>query len=125
RRVIPLFMPPEVPASGNVPSVAGTPQVGTVPSLSGGGGGTGATTSTAATMAKVLLIAALCVAVVVAGVKVLPPLLLHPTAAPPAGVPVKATTGPVPPTQTSCPQAGTARAAVKGTLVLGTHQDIV
>jgi hypothetical protein len=124
RRIIPLFIPPEAPATGNVPSVAGAPQVGTVPSISGGGG-TGAATRTAGTMAKALLIAALCVAVVFAGVKVLPPILLHPTTAPTASVPVKATTVPVPPTQTSCPQAGTARAAVTSTLVLGTHQDIV
>lgn len=35
------------------------------------------------------------------------------------------TTAPVPPTQTSCPAAGTARAAVTAPLVLGSHQNIV
>jgi hypothetical protein len=32
---------------------------------------------------------------------------------------------PVPPTQTSCPKAGTARAAITAPLVLGTHQNVV
>src|SRR5712691_9787307 len=51
RPIIPPFIPLEVSANGSVPSVSGTPQVGTVPSLSSGAGtGTGTATSTAATV---------------------------------------------------------------------------
>lgn len=39
--------------------------------------------------------------------------------------PTTATTVPVPPTQTSCPAAGTGRAAIMPTLALGSHQNIV
>jgi len=81
RRVIPPVVPPELPATGNVPSVQGTPQVGTVPSVPGLGG-TAATTLTAGTMAKVIVIAATCAAVIFAGIKVLPPILSHPPARP-------------------------------------------
>jgi hypothetical protein len=35
------------------------------------------------------------------------------------------TTAPIPPTQTSCPAAGTSRAAIMPTLPLGSHQNIV
>src|SRR5579863_946224 len=112
RRIIPPIIPPELPATGNVPSVSGIPQIGTVPSIPGGAG-TGATILTAGTMAKVLVIAATCAAVIFAGVKVLPPIFLHQTATPEASVShTRATTVPMPPTQTSCPAPGTARAAV-------------
>src|SRR5689334_22405240 len=36
-----------------------------------------------------------------------------------------ARTLPVPPTQTSCPKEGTARAAITAPLVLGTHENVV
>src|SRR5574340_133430 len=39
--------------------------------------------------------------------------------------PTRVTTQPVPPTQTSCPAAGKARAAVTAPLSLGSHQNIV
>jgi hypothetical protein len=70
-RVLPPLAPPEAPASGTVPTVQGTLQVGTVPSIPGGAA-TAATASTAATMAKVLLIAATCAAVIFAGMKAAP-----------------------------------------------------
>ena len=125
RHIIPPVVPPEPPMTGNVPSVQGTPQIGTVPSVPGGAGTT-ATTLTVGTMAKVLVITATCAAVIFAGIKVLPPILSHPTATPTTSVThAKATTVPMPPTQTSCPAQGTARAAVTAPLVLGTHQNLV
>ena len=81
RRIIPPVVPPEPPTVGNAPSVQGTPQVGTVPSVPGLGG-TAATTLTAGTMAKVVVIAATCAAVIFAGIKVLPPILSHAPARP-------------------------------------------
>lgn len=128
RLIIPPIIPPQVPAAGNVPSVAGMPQVGTVPSVpgaAGGGMGSAATALTAGTVAKVLVVLAICAAVVFAAVKVVPPILAHQTSTSKTSVSGKATTVPVPPTQTSCPQGGTARASVTRTLVLGTHQAIV
>jgi hypothetical protein len=128
RLIIPPIIPPQVSAAGNVPSVAGAPQIGTVPSVPGGAGsgmGSAATTLTAGTIAKVVVVLAICAAVIFAAVKVVPPILAHQTSTSTTGVSGKATTVPVPPTQTSCPQGGTARASVTRTLVLGTHQELV
>ena len=128
RLIIPPIIPPQASAAGNVPSVAGVPQVGTVPSVpgaAGGGMGSAATAMTAGTVAKVLVVLAICAAVVFAAVKVVPPILAHQTTTTTTSVSGKATTVPVPPTQTSCPQGGAARASVTRTLVLGTHQEII
>ena len=125
--IIPPIIPSNVFATGNVPSVTGSPQIGTVPSVPGAAGsetGTATTTMTIGTVAKVLVVLALCAAVVFAAVKVIPPILARPTSTT-TSTTGKATTVPVPPTQTNCPPGGTARASVTRTLVLGTHQEIV
>src|SRR5579859_3453106 len=123
--IIPPTIPPELPTTGKVPSVSGMPQVGTVPSIPGGAGSV-ATTLMAGTMAKVLVITVMCAAVIFAGIKVLPPIILHPTATSTTSVlHAKATTVLMPPTQTSCPPTGTARAAITRPLVLGKDQNVV
>src|SRR5215831_13395812 len=52
------------------------------------------------------------------------PPVLSPTTQPPTPI-ATATTSPVPPTHTSCPPIGTARALVTAPLALGTHPTIV
>ncbi len=122
---IPLVIPSELSTTGNVPFVQGTPSVGTVPSVPGGGEAVAATL-TAGTMAKIVVIVATCAAVIFAGIKVIPPILHHSTDTPTTGgTSVNAKTVPMPPTQISCPAPGTARAAVTALLMLGKHQNLV
>lgn len=119
--IAPVIPIPNVPTAPEVPMVQGAPQVGTVPSIVNPGSlAGGAATVTVGTMAKVLFIAILCATVVVGAVKVLPPIFSPSKTSTNAPVSV-----PVPPTQTSCPPTGTARAAVTAPLALGNHQEIV
>lgn len=126
QQIIPPVVPPEVPTTGSVPSVQGIPQVGTVPSIPAGAG-TVATTLTAGTLAKVVVVLAVCAAVIFTGIKAIPPILNHSTttSTPITSITPITKTLPVPPTQTSCPVPGTARAAVTAPLVLGKHQNLI
>jgi hypothetical protein len=124
QQLIPPVVPPEVPTTGTVPFVSGIPQIGTVPSIPAVAG-TVATTLTAGTLAKVVVVLAVCAAVIFTGVKAIPPILNHPTTTPITSITPVTKTLPVPPTQTSCPPPGTARAAVTAPLVLGKHQNLV
>lgn len=126
QQIIPPVVPPEVPTTGNIPSVQGIPQVGTVPSIPAVAG-TVATTLTAGTLAKVVVVLAVCAAVIFTGVKAIPPILNHPTttSTPITRITPVTKTLPVPPTQTSCPASGTARATVTAPLVLGKHQKLI
>ncbi len=126
----PIVPIPEQPATGDVPIVQGTPQVGSVPSVSATVASTTAKAGTGA-VAKWLIVAASCAVVIAGSIKVLP-IVLHGrnsnspvVSTSPIGKHHTPTTVPMPPTQISCPPTGTARAAVTAPLVLGTHQNIV
>jgi hypothetical protein len=131
-----LATPPIVPfsersATGNVPSVQDTPQVGSVPSVQGTPSSLSpisvASTATKVTLslaAKWIIIVASCAAIVVGGIKVLP-IVLHGRSTSPTRPHPVSTTVPMPPTLTTCPPSGTARAAVVEPMLLGKDQNIV
>lgn len=130
---LPPLSEQSAPPSGNVPFVQGTPQAGSVPSVASQGISTAAKVSaiTAGTLAKFAMVAVMCAAIVVASVKVIPPLLTHsgtgtstPHAGPTHKLPTVVTVK-MPPTETSCPAGGQGRAAVTRPLALGKDQNIV
>lgn len=119
------------PTMGNVPVVQGVPQVGTVPSipLQGIGMAAKASVITAGSIVKIVAIVVVCAAVVVAGVKIIPPIITrgginvlsgNATHKVPPVVTVK-----MPPTETTCPSSGQARAAIIRPLAPGKGQNIV
>ncbi len=109
--------------------VQGTaPTLRSAPNAQGMSAATSAATKiTVAVVAKWAMVAIIATTIVVGTIKVLP-IITHPVTPPGntthTGTPV-VTTVPMPPTQTSCPTAGTARAAVIRPLALGKHPAIV
>ena len=126
---LPPLMPTSgVPATGDVPVVQGTPQVGSVPSVPASVTGLPVKAGMSA-FVKVLIVAASCAVIVAGSVKVIPILVKGgnntQSGASQSGTHPILTTVPMPPTQTSCPPAGTGRAAVIRPLVLGKHQNLI
>ena len=97
---LPIPLPPAA-APGNIPVAAGTPQIGTVPSVAGTA--VKATAFTATTTFKIAAVALVCAALIIAGVKVIPPIIAHGGSTGVGGGPPKLVTVKMPPTQTSCP----------------------